>query len=241
MQPILILKTGQTLTTISSKFGDFEAWIMAGMDLPSNSFQTVSVFQGEQLPPLENVSGIVITGSPAMVTEKLAWIETSQHYLVNAVETGVPVLGICFGHQLLAQALGGKVDLNPAGREIGTTSITVSDDAGEDALFCGMSGKFKVHTTHMQSVMELPPGTTILAGNIVDNHHALRFAENAWGIQFHPEFDEEIMGGYIRERYDDILSEGQDPNKLLLQVTQAREAQELLKQFAAIISEQMET
>ena len=160
---------------------------MAGMDLPSNSFQTVSVFQGEQLPPLENVSGIVITGSPAMVTEKLAWIETSQHYLVNAVETGVPVLGICFGHQLMAQALGGKVGLNPAGREIGTTDITVSNEAGEDALFSGMSGKFKVHTTHMQSVMELPPGTTILAGNNVDSHHALRFAENAWGIQFHPE------------------------------------------------------
>jgi GMP synthase (glutamine-hydrolysing) len=241
MQPILILKTGQTLSSIATKFGDFDAWIMTGMDLPSNHFQTVSVFQGEPLPPLDNVSGIVITGAPAMVTDKLDWIETSQHYLVNAVETGVPVLGICFGHQLMAQALGGKVGLNPAGREIGTTNITVSNEAGEDALFSGMPGKFKVHTTHMQSVMELPPGATVLAGNSVDTHHALRFAENAWGIQFHPEFDEEIMTSYIRERYDEIHSEGQDPNKLLSQVTLAQEAQDLLKQFTAIISKQAET
>jgi len=104
-----------------------------------------------------------------------------------------------------------------------------------------MPGKFKVHTTHMQSVMELPPGGTVLAGNSVDTHHALRFAENAWGIQFHPEFDEEIMTSYIRERYDEIHSEGQDPNKLLSQVTLAQEAQDLLKQFTAIISKQAET
>jgi GMP synthase (glutamine-hydrolysing) len=241
MQPILILKTGETIPSIAEKFGEFDAWITKGIGMPAIQFQTVSVFQGEPLPPLDNISGIVITGSPAMVSEKLPWIETSQHYLINALNAGVPMLGICFGHQLMAQAFGGKVDWNPAGREIGTTSISLLNEAAEDPLFNTMPGNFKVHATHMQSIIDLPPAAKILASNPVDNHHAVHFGDNAWGVQFHPEFDEEIMAGYIRERSEEISAEGQDPELLLEQITTAPEAQGLLKRFAALVLEQAGT
>jgi len=237
MQPILILKTGETIPSIAEKFGEFDAWIIKGIDVPAIQFQTVSVFQGESLPPLDSISGVVITGSPAMVSEKLPWIETSQHYLISALKAGVPMLGICFGHQLMAQAFGGKVDWNPAGWEIGITSISLSNEAAEDPLFNTMPVNFKVHATHMQSVIDLPPVATVLAGNPLDNHHAVCFGDNAWGVQFHPEFEEEIMTGYIRDFFEEISAEGQDPELLLEQISRAPEAQSLLKKFAALVLE----
>src|SRR5690606_38861481 len=111
---------------------------------------------------------------------------------------GQRVLGVCYGHQLLAHALGGRVDDHPAGREVGTVELEL-DAAGEgDALFGATPAKFRAHATHRQSVLELPPGATVLARSAHDPHHAVRYAPTAWGLQFHPEFSVGIMRGYLQ-------------------------------------------
>lgn len=236
MASILILKTGSTIPEIVDTLGDFEGWIMAGMNIPEDCFKTVAVYEGEPLPAIKDISAIVITGSPAMVTDDLPWIKASEHLVRSAIAAQIPVLGICFGHQLLAQALGGRVDYNPIGREIGTVSIGMTPDAADDALFGQLPETMSVHVTHMQSVMSLPEGARVLASNDFDPHQGVRYAEKAWGMQFHPEFDAPIMAAYIRARTTQIQAEGLDAGQLLGEVKQAPDSWSLLQRFANIIA-----
>lgn len=234
MRQILILKTGCTIDAIARERGDFEDWIAAGMALSGTGVLTVPVFKDMPLPAPDGFAGIVVTGSPAMVTQREPWITTSEQFLRDALAANVPVLGICFGHQLLAQALGGDVGWNPGGREIGTVDVRRDEAAADDPLFTGLAADFPAHVTHMQSVIRVPEEATVLAGNAFDPHQGVRFAPLAWGMQFHPEFDEGIMAGYIRERASQLKEEGLDPQILLERVRPAPEAHSLLRRFAAI-------
>ena len=234
MAPILIMKTGGTIPAIAARHGDFEDWIITAAGLPAAAFLTVSVHEGEALPDPASVGAVIITGSPAMVTEDLAWIRQGETFLRRAVSLAIPALGICFGHQMLAQALGGRVAFHPRGREIGTTMISRHAEADTDTLFAQLPRSFPAHVTHMQSVMSLPRGAAILAGNAFDPHQGVRFADRAWGVQFHPEFNETIMTAYLRERYDQVRKEGLDPDGLLAAVAPAGDAQALLRRFVEI-------
>ncbi|MFT5320842.1 MAG: GMP synthase (glutamine-hydrolyzing) [Pseudohongiellaceae bacterium] len=234
MKHTLILKTGSTIPVIAEEKSDFEQWIATGMSLSVEQTLIVSVFEGQPLPDLQSISSIVITGSPAMATEKLDWIEKSQHFILSAIYAGIPVLGICFGHQLLAQAMGGKVDWHPQGREIGTTMVSRSVESADDPLFNKLPLTFPVHTTHMQTVTELPSDAVILAANNFESHHAVRFARNVWGVQFHPEFNVAIMRRYIEERRLQIDDEGLDSTALLADVSPTPEALLVLQNFAAL-------
>ena len=236
MKKILIIKAGSTIPSIVPRRGDFEDWIMTAMGLPLDRFSVVSVYQGQVLPSFSEVGAIIVTGSPAMVTDREVWSEYSARYLTDAVQQQIPVLGICYGHQLLAHALGGRVDFHPRGREIGTYDISLSEEGRQDLLFSTLGQSFPVHTTHSQTVTELPPGSLILAGNDFDPHHAVRFSKLAWGMQFHPEFDADIMRMYISERRQVLAEEGLDVDGLLAGIKESREGASLLKGFAGIIS-----
>lgn len=234
MASIVILKTGSTLPAIAGQYGDFEDWIIARSGVPAPGFRTVAIHAGETPPALENTRAVIVTGSPAMVTDDEDWIRRGEDYLRAAVNSGVPVLGICFGHQMLAQALGGTVVFHPRGREIGTTNVALTAAATGDALFAGMPARFPAHVTHMQSVSSLPSSATILAGNEFDPHQGVRFADKAWGVQFHPEFNAAIMAGYIRERAEQIRQEGLDVERLAGEVREAEAAATLLARFAGL-------
>lgn len=234
MKPLLIVKTGQTLPALRATGEDFEDWILRGMAIDEGRVLIVNAYADEALPSLAGIAGMIVTGSPAMVTDRAPWSERCAEYMGEAVALAVPVLGICYGHQLLAHACGGGVGYHPKGREIGTVSIESAAAAQQDLLFGAMPAQFLGHTTHSQSVLNLPRAAELLASSAHDAHQAFRIGKNAWGVQFHPEFDAQIMRGYVGERRAALLEEGFDIDRLLEGVFETPEATHLLRQFALL-------
>ena len=235
MSRVLVVKTGSTLPGIAAPRGDFESWIARGMGLAASDIDVIDVTSGAPLPAPGALPGIVVTGSSAMVSAREPWSERAGAWLVDAVGAGTPVLGICYGHQLLAHALGGRVARNPRGREIGTIQLRLAPDAKHDALLGELPARTRAHTTHLESVLELPPGARWLAESDTDPNQAFAVGARAWGVQFHPEFDADVMRGYVEGRRDALRAEGLDVDRLLADVAETPESASLLRRFAALL------
>lgn len=230
--PVLILQTGTTLPALAARSGDFPLWFARSAGLRRSDYVVVRVDAGAALPAARAYAGVIVTGSASMVTEREAWSERSAEWLGELVRSSrLPVLGVCYGHQLLAHALGGTVGWNPRGRQIGSKCLELAVAAQHDPLFRGLGDSFRVQTTHQQSVLELPAAAQVLAASALDPHQALRLGERAWGVQFHPEFSAGVMAGYIRGRRERLQAEGLDPQRLLRECGPAPQARRLLRRF----------
>lgn len=197
MKPVLIVKTGETYPFISGPYGDFDQMIIQRSGRSNRHFNVCSPFIGDSLPEPAGFSGIIITGSHDMVTDNRDWSRRIEKWVLNVLDKKIPLLGICYGHQLMARAAGGMVGNNPSGMEFGTVNITLSPEASKDSLFNSFPIVFKAQACHTQSVLRLPPKAILLASSAMDRHHAFILGDNAWGVQFHPEFDDHIMRLYI--------------------------------------------
>jgi GMP synthase (glutamine-hydrolysing) len=228
--PFLILETGQPVASMRRHRG-FPHWIRVAAGLERDAAVVVNVEAGEPLPSREGFAGTIVTGSAAMVTERHDWSERSADWLRAAVHAGMPVLGICYGHQLLAHALGGDVGDNPAGREMGTIALELHPHAGDDPLFAGLPAQFPAQATHLQTVLRPPTGATVLARSTHDECHAFRWGEQAWGVQFHPEFSATHMRGYVRARCEALAREGRCSKRLAREVSATPHARRVLRRF----------
>jgi GMP synthase (glutamine-hydrolysing) len=231
---LVILKTGSAREEIPVT-GDFEDWIAAGLRLPAAAVRVVDVRAETPLPDPGAVTGVVITGSPGNVTDRPPWLEPACAWVRALLAADVPVLGICFGHQLIAHALGGEVDWNPAGYEIGTVDVEKLPAADGDPLLCDLPRPFPAHEAHHQTVRRLPGRATVLARSAGDPVQAFR-AGSAWGVQFHPEFTEDTMRAYVRDRAGVVREQGRDPEALLAAVRPSP-AGEVLARFARLAAE----
>ncbi|KAF1712402.1 GMP synthase [Pseudoxanthomonas kalamensis DSM 18571] len=228
--PFLILETGQPVAPMR-RYGRFPHWIRVAAGLEPDEAVVANVESGDPLPRREGFAGAIVTGSAAFVTDKADWSERSADWLRDAVHNGLPVLGICYGHQLLAHALGGEVADNPAGRESGTVHIDLHPPAQQDPLFSALPLRFLAHATHVQTVARPPEGATVLARSAQDGCHAFRWRDHAWGVQFHPEFATHHMRGYVQARAEHLRREGQCPQTIARNVTAAPQARKLLRRF----------
>lgn len=166
------------------------------------------VREGTAFPEPASVAGFVLTGSSASVTERAPWMLRFEGYLRACVALGVPMLGVCFGHQILAQALGGAVAKNPLGREIGTREVTVGEGV-EDPIFSGLGSTFHVSTTHVDTVAKLPAGARVLARTALEPHAAYALPKVRC-VQFHPEIDGDAMRAWVELRRPLLENEGLD-------------------------------
>jgi len=238
MRPLLIVKTGTALPSVLETRGDYDAWIRAGLGLPEARVRVAAVQEGDALPDPTEVSGVVVTGSAAMVSERLEWSERTGAWLVACVGAGVPVLGLCYGHQLLVHALGGRVGPNPNGREMGTVDVRFDESARGDPLLGAVPRVSPFHTTHVESVLSLPDGVRRLASTALDPNSAFAVEPppgeptRVWGVQFHPEFDASVMRAYLAHRREILAGEGFDPDALLAAVRDTPEGPALLRRFA---------
>lgn len=239
MARFLIVKTGTTVPNVVVRRGDFEAWIARGLGVAQESVETRAVYEGAALPlahELDELTGVVVTGSAAMVTQRLPWSERTAQWLHEAVAADVPVLGICYGHQLLAHAFGGRVADNPRGRNIGTIDVALNEAGARDPLLGALGPVLHVAVSHVQSVIELPQGAKLLATAERDPNHAFSIGKRAWGVQFHPEFDADIVRGYVAARRDIINGEGLDATAIERAARDTNHGPAVLRRFAELAS-----
>ena len=231
--PFLVIQTGRPVASMR-RHGSFAHWIRVAAGLHPDQAVVIDVEHGEALPERVGFAGVIVTGSAAMVTDRHPWSERSGDWLREAAHAGMPLLGICYGHQLIAHALGGEVGDNPAGREMGTVHLDVLPAATEDPLFSGLPARFPAQATHLQSVLRLPEGACVLASSAQDAIHAFRWGDCAWGMQFHPEFSTTHMRGYIRARADSLAREGLCGTQLARAVSAAPHARTVLRRFVRV-------
>ena len=154
----------------------------------------------------------------------------AEELLRQIVAARAPLLGICFGHQILAQALGGEVQRNPRGREMGTLSIERLPSSPAP-IFDGLPDRFEAQVTHIDSVVRLPPGAEPLARSALEDYQAIRFAEACYGVQFHPEMDAEVMRTYVESRRAVLGAEGFRVDEMLAAVREAEAGRQTLQNF----------
>lgn len=228
-RPLAIWVTGEPELEASRRRGSFSDMIRATVgDVWDGPWLEVDCVSSTALPPPDRMAGVIVTGSPARVGDQSPWMLRVQAQLRVCVAQNVPVFGICFGHQLLGMALGGRVGPNPRGREIGTSRLTI---VGSDPLLDGAPTTFPVSTTHLDSVLELPPGAVLRGYTEIERHAMVRFADNAWGVQFHPEMGADVIGDYIDARREALLQEGLDPDRLMANRAETPQSAGLLRRF----------
>lgn len=235
MKKLLIIKTGSIGQFIRDKFGDFEDLICDQLEISLDKAMVVPVYEGALLPDdLESISSIIITGSKAMVTDTLAWTKYVSKWLLEMPRKDIPILGICYGHQLLAHTLGGLVDYHPSGEEYGDTAVQLTGEGKEDKLFGGLPSDIRAYVAHAQTVKQIPLNAVVLAKNAFEQHHALRFRDQVWGVQFHPEFTADLLKEYMKLGRDRIANQGYDVDDLLYTAQSHSYGKTLLKRFIQI-------
>ncbi len=228
MKKIYVIKTGTTFQSILNEYGDFENWILK--NAKSVEYEVIDINNNECLPHIKNCLGIIITGSHSMVTEDFPWSLEMEVFIKKLITYKIPLLGICFGHQLIAKSLGADVGYSPNGLELGSVNITLNTNAKNDVLFHKMPKELYAHVVHFQSVLTLPKNAVLLASNKVENNHIFKVGTCAWGVQFHPEFDENIMKSYITEVLDSSLSASLE-KELLSKVKKTTYSNQIIENF----------
>ena len=237
MKPLLIVRTASSyddLPELCRHRGDEVRWFSDASGAPIDTVVSVDAYKDEPLPDPEDVQAIIITGSIGMISDDLPWMRTAVGWLKEAVDKQVPILGVCFGHQLLALATNGTVGKNPNGAEFGAVEMTKSAAADEDPLFVDIPKNFGMYVFHYESVLQLPENAVLLASSAHEPHHAFRYGKNAWGVQFHPEFDPEIMDHAISVYRTDMEAAGYDVDTLRANHVDPRFGKALLKNFVNV-------
>jgi GMP synthase (glutamine-hydrolysing) len=228
-KPIVILRAGDAVAPVAARRGEFAAWIVrAAREAWPGPWVVHDVRTDAPLPEATAAAAFVMTGSSSSVTERAPWMLRAEEHVRAVARAGTPFFGICFGHQLVAQALGGEVTKNPRGREIGTVRVR---RLAADPLFDGAPGELDVNATHVDSVADLPPGARVLAESDLDPVQAFAVGTAIRCVQFHPEIDGHAMRGYVNARAHLIEAEGGDAQAIEARARDTPDAEALLRNF----------
>jgi GMP synthase (glutamine-hydrolysing) len=197
---ILLYKTGETDPALAQHIGDYEGWFQRVLG-DGYELEVHRAFD-RPLHRLGGYDGMVITGSPRSLVSPEPWMDDAAAFVRSADDAGVPVLGVCFGHQLIAHAYGAKIRRNPRGWEVGTVGIELTDAGARDPLFDGLPPRLHVNQSHQDEVdvASLGGELVLLAGSAHTETQAIAAGDHVRGVQFHPEMDALVIRRIIAHR-----------------------------------------
>ncbi len=163
---------------------------------------------GDPVPPdLDGVDGVISLGARANLTDGHAWIEKEASFIREAHAASLPIVGVCFGAQMIAHALGGRVE--PMGTpEVGFFDVDLEPAAHTDTVMSGIAWRSPQFQTHYHCVSELPDGAVRLARSKLCENQAFRVGMRTYAFQYHFEADREAMDRYIAEEQTGLHQSG---------------------------------
>lgn len=200
----------------SVPLGTLADWLpAAGMRL-----DLVEPWAGDTMPDrMTSHHALVIMGGPqqAFDDDSARWLRATKSLIAKAVEDGVPVLGICLGAQLLAEATGGKVQPGSRGPEFGATSLSRTSATRADALFGELPAPTAAVQWHWDAVVRLPIGARVLLSGECYEYRAFRVGRSAYGIQCHVETTPKILRAWAAADAERVRAAGLDPKVVTAQ------------------------
>ncbi|MEF8841874.1 MAG: type 1 glutamine amidotransferase [Haloarculaceae archaeon] len=197
------------------------------------------VLTEEQYPDGFDYDGFVVTGSASSVYWDEPWLPATREWVAEAIDRGIPALGVCFGHQLLADVLGGTVE-DMGEYELGYRTVRRTDAGREDPIHGDLDDEFFVFTTHSDAVTELPPGASLTAEN---DHgiHGFRH-DHVFGMQSHPEYDLDTARSVAEGKESEAYVSDEQLSAVLEDVTEsnfsrAAETKRIFDDFLAYVRE----
>lgn len=230
-KPILIVRTGD-LPDSMAHLGSFERQFQEMADYRAAGAGGTAVVDAlrESLPEPSAFAGMIVTGSLAMVSDREPWSERCALWLRGAIAAGSRVLGVCYGHQLVAHALDGLVGYNPKGRTFGSHDLQLTPAGREHPLLRGLPPAFKTNQANSQVVLEAPKGAVVLGSTSFDRNAILGYGDRVLTVQFHPEFS-----GAVTREFVDLATEGgrrrDDSIRLAEPIQDTPEAAAVLQRF----------
>lgn len=202
LMKLTIIETGRPPEPIVRDFPGYPVMINALLSpyIPDLHCEVVSVIDGAQLPRHDDVQAVLITGSPVGVYDPVAWIEPLKTWICEAGARAIPQVGICFGHQVMAQAFGGYAHKAPGGWGLGRHAYQI---ASQEAWMSGESraNPLNLAVSHQDQVLIAPPNARILASSSFTPYAALVYDHvPAMSFQGHPEFCKHFTDALIRSR-----------------------------------------
>jgi GMP synthase-like glutamine amidotransferase len=200
-----ILQTGHSPDNMIEQLGDYGEMftkLLGGHDF---EFQIWSVVDGDFPDSAVDADGWLITGSKFGAYEGHDWIPPLEQLILAIRDTGRPLVGVCFGHQIIAKALGGKVEKFDGGWSVGRTEYTVN------------GAPMALNAWHQDQVTALPQGAQVVGSSDFCANAALLYDNQIWTIQPHPEFNADFIDGLIRTRGKGVVPDDKlaDAGKLL--------------------------